>query len=563
MRILHWNTNKSALNIRQILESNTDLDILAIQEPNAPGGRPPCPTSCHFNLIYGGGRAAIYINKKFPQHLWRAVVSHDFCGIIFDNNTAAVFLIYSPQRPNPPLPWTTPLLMSSFTENPPAEKIALLGDFNLHHPLWDREQRHSPGADILINQAEKWNLQLITLFGTPTRTFHGHRDSTIDLAWATAGTAIYEGEADFEGSDHRPQIIHFANIPSTRPEKRYCWKETDWEGVANAAKEIDIDYPHTPAEIDNAAANLQRQITRIANAFVPQKRPKFRPKTGRIQAFWTAPVVAAAKDTTAARRAWEGTRTEAAWRVFQERQKNHKRTRANARRAMWRDGIERAANKGGNLKEFWNLEKWARLRSHAPQDSQNIPALRPSENALPETDFDKKAAILSTRFFPDPIPEPEALNIDPPPSLDIDLTCDEEDIKFLLQHATPWKAPGLDKLPTGYLKALGKPFNIAMAKITDASFKIGHFPTIYKKAKIIVLPKPGKTRQQKELANAWRPISLLSCQGKIIEAFAAWKITKLAEKEGLLPEGQFGNRKGRSTETAIRFAIAAIRTAWK
>ena len=381
-------------------------------------------------------------------------------------------------------------------------------------------------------------MQLSTPFGTPTRTFRGHRNSTIDLTWATAGSAVYEGEGPFEGSDHRAQITRFAtDLPLPRPGKRYCWREADWEGVENAAKDIAIERPHSPTEIDNAAADLQKQIENIANAFVPRKRPVFKGKQGRVAAFWTAPVVAAAKDTTAARRAWESTRTEAAWRIFQERQKSHKKARAAARRAMWRDGIERAANQGGNLKKFWGLEKWARLRSHQPQDTQDIPALRPMENAPPEEDFDKKAAILSARFFPDPKPEPAALKTNPPSPLHMDLTCDEWDIKFLLQHTAPWKAPGLDGFPIGFLKALGRPFNIAMAKITSASLTTGYFPAIYKKARVIVLPKPGKTRQQKQLANAWRPISLLNCQGKLIEAFAAYKVTETAEKNGLLPEG--------------------------
>ena len=78
----------------------------------------------------------------------------------------------------------------------------------------------------------------------------------------------------------------------------------------------------------------------------------------------------------------------------------------------------------------------------------------------------------------------------------------------------------------------------------------------------MVLPKPGKTPAKKELAGAWRPISLLNYMGKIIEALIAMRLTKAAKDNGLLPEGQFGNRKGRSTKIAVRFMVTAVRTAW-
>jgi phage I-like protein len=50
--------------------------------------------------------------------------------------------------------------------------------------------------------------------------------------------------------------------------------------------------------------------------------------------------------------------------------------------------------------------------------------------------------------------------------------------------------------------------------------------------------------------------------GKILEAIIARRLTTAAEAYGLLPEGQFGNRKGRSTEVAAKFVTAAVETTW-
>jgi hypothetical protein len=65
-------------------------------------------------------------------------------------------------------------------QTPQGENL-LVGDFNLHYPLWDREGRHSRGADGILALAEHWQLALATPWGEPTRIRKGNRDSTIDM----------------------------------------------------------------------------------------------------------------------------------------------------------------------------------------------------------------------------------------------------------------------------------------------------------------------------------------------------------------------------------------------
>ena len=51
--------------------------------------------------------------------------------------------------------------------------------------------------------------------------------------------------------------------------------------------------------------------------------------------------------------------------------------------------------------------------------------------------------------------------------------------------------------------------------------------------------------------------------GKALEHILADRLSTTAEVHKLLPEGQFGNRRGRSTEAAVKFTVQAIRAAWK
>src|SRR6185312_11562556 len=194
-----------------------------------------------------------------------------------------------------------------------------------------------------------------------------------------------------------------------------------------------------------------------------------------------------------------------------------------------------------------------------------MPSLRLGEGLPLEGTYAAKARILAVRFFPTVTPNPDLLNSPPgasKPPFPFEYGVTASNISNILRSISPWKPPGFDWMPIGFLKALGLPFCQILAIIGEASLRIGYFPTSFKRAVVVVLPKPGKTPAEKELAGAWRPISLLNCIGKIIEALMAVRLTKAAEDNGLLPEGQFGNRKGRSTEVAVRFLVTAVYTAW-
>jgi hypothetical protein len=91
--------------------------------------------------------------------------------------------------------------------------------------------------------------------------------------------------------------------------------------------------------------------------------------------------------------------------------------------------------------------------------------------------------------------------------------------------------------------------------------ELGWFPAQFKRAKTVVLQKPGKAPAVYRTPGGYRPIALLPTLGKVIEAVVARRITRAAEAYGLLPMEQMGNREHRSTELAIRLVVAQIQEA--
>ena len=95
-----------------------------------------------------------------------------------------------------------------------------------------------------------------------------------------------------------------------------------------------------------------------------------------------------------------------------------------------------------------------------------------------------------------------------------------------------------------------------LAALTTRCFQLGWFPSRFKRAKTVVLQKPGKPPATYRTPGGYRPIALLPTIGKVIEAVVARRITTAAEAYRLLLVEQMGNRAHRSTELAIRLVVA-------
>ena len=115
-------------------------------------------------------------------------------------------------------------------------------------------------------------------------------------------------------------------------------------------------------------------------------------------------------------------------------------------------------------------------------------------------------------------------------------------------------AAGPDGIPPSFIKALGPKSLEVLLSIFNKSFAAGALPQIWRTATIIPLLKQGKPAS--DLAS-FRPISLTSCLGKVLERMIANRLYQLAEKRQWFNHQQAGFRKGRScVDQIIRIAQA-------
>ncbi len=146
---------------------------------------------------------------------------------------------------------------------------------------------------------------------------------------------------------------------------------------------------------------------------------------------------------------------------------------------------------------LWKLERWARLRSATPLDPPKLPDLQGPQGQPNLTSHSQKAEALARRFFPSPPANLEDLR-DPGiqedwnPKFQMEQQVAPDNVDKALRKAAPWKAPGEDLLPMGFLKACGKPLLRVVALLATRCLELGWFPEQYKRAKTVVLRKPGK-----------------------------------------------------------------------
>ncbi|CAM2701211.1 unnamed protein product [Rotaria socialis] len=118
-----------------------------------------------------------------------------------------------------------------------------------------------------------------------------------------------------------------------------------------------------------------------------------------------------------------------------------------------------------------------------------------------------------------------------------------KEIKTILKQF-PNSSPGPDSIHNRCLKNYTALLFQHLEKIYNSIIDIGHIPNIWKNTNIILLLKKKKDKKQ---PSSYRPISFLSCIGKILEKIIKQRMAKELNERKILPIHQAGFREHKST----------------
>ena len=122
-----------------------------------------------------------------------------------------------------------------------------------------------------------------------------------------------------------------------------------------------------------------------------------------------------------------------------------------------------------------------------------------------------------------------------------------EEIEEILSKLAE-KAPGYDKITNSMIKNSHENYKTELLNIINQSMLVGEFPKVWKYGVIVPIQKPGKP---KESCSSYRPITLLSCFGKILERVMQKRLEIYMENNKLMSHFQYGFRPGKGTEDVV------------
>ena len=278
--------------------------MIAVQEAaiHRDSEAPACPGRAGYTLVYGSGRAVMYIRKNHGPEAWTAEAGADWCKVYFHAEDLTIWNIYHPPATDPT---EGPIRIMTEAASTPGQHI-ILGDFNLHNPSWDEFGRTSPCSTDLLEIATRSRIDLLTPPGDATRFQGDNRPSTIDLIWASRDTpARFQGpDDDLIGSDHVAQRVDYGTERHTTTMPRRIWRDTH-EGLASreAAYRFgprDQMAPlRTPAEVDQYADSLMATLEQIVEIAVPTTDKP--PRISDFKDWWTQEVKTAHRNAKTSR----------------------------------------------------------------------------------------------------------------------------------------------------------------------------------------------------------------------------------------------------------------------
>lgn len=121
----------------------------------------------------------------------------------------------------------------------------------------------------------------------------------------------------------------------------------------------------------------------------------------------------------------------------------------------------------------------------------------------------------------------------------------KEELQDIIKRSKNRKAPGEDEIPTRLLKTLPDHLIEILTQLFNGALITQTFPNCWKQASIIMIRKPNK---DPIFPQNWRPISLLSQLGKLLEKILKRRLIEELDNKQILPDEQFGFRQEHSTE---------------
>lgn len=414
--------------------------------------------------------------------------------------------------------------------------LVIGGDFNAPHHAWGYPRSTAKG-NHLWQTINEFHLTLLTDPAFPTRIGNSvTRDTTPDLTLTlNIQGAVWQNLNEGFGSDHNLIGIQFH--PEIKPLRAFC--VTNWDKF----RKIRADREASATEGDNLTLEewtKQLQEDEKATTEVVETDLAIESMDSHLAHLLTA------KQSILKR-----------WKTQRHNRKLRKKV-AELNRSIedychklsmqhWDElcnSMEGQMRIGGK----WNLLKHLLNESNTRSGQSSLlnKALYTARKSLSDSDI---VTQLSQTYLPlGPTLDSDYPSYSGLPQDGLERDFAPWEIRDVLYKLKTKSAPGLDGVTNKCLKNLDDKSIDLLTEEINRIWKNGDIPQAWKHAKVVLIPKPGRSP---DLSNL-RPISLTSTLCKVMEHAILNRYSRYIETQNLLPYQMVGFRPALSTQDAMR-----------
>ncbi|CAG4971803.1 unnamed protein product [Colias eurytheme] len=433
----------------------------------------------------------------------------------------------------------------------PSSQLVLLGDFNACHKDWlfpylktDHAGKESYSLAVSLN------LTQLVKQATRVPDVEGHTANCLDL-FLTSDPDRYSTtiSSPLGSSDHcviKTVAAYFppdSNPQTTRRIWRYKW--ADWDEM----RHFFSSYPwrqicfssDDPTACATAVADVIRQAMEY---FIPfsettasyKSRPWFDAVCKRAESKKHLAYL-----NWANARAQKSSDIHAKKKAFNKATKMYKKALREARFKRIRHIGSKLVSYPSGSKAFWTLAKAVEnsfCRTSLP------PLLKPNGSLAHSAK--EKADLFASLFAKNSHLDASQLS---PPSLPHcgyhmpEIRIKQKEVLKLLRNLDVDKASGPDGIPALVLRNCAPELSPILTRLYRLSYSTGVVPESWKIANVQPIPKKGSRADP----NNYRPISITSILGKVMERLLNKNLMLYLEGNDLLSDHQYGFRRNRST----------------
>lgn len=432
-------------------------------------------------------------------------------------------------------------------------KFLMAGDFNAKSPVWG-SRLTSPKGKQLLQAIRKQNLNC-TSGGSPTYWPTDRRKipDVIDLV-ITKNIALDQIALTTTmdlSSDHSPTTINFAYTSTKFSANNKAKTYTNWIHFQKAFKTTFNPNMKlkTKEDIDNGLNYLQSTIEDCLNISTTQSTSKsftLHPHSPNILDLLTR--------KRQARRKWQVSRSPAAKKEVNDATKLLKKELADAQNKNIQDYVSHLTHLPDSHNPIWKTIRNTKKPMIRKQPIKN----NQGKWIIEDKDKSEEFAIHLELTFTNnsPISPPEA--VQGPLNKQDPITFKLSQISKKINELNTKKSPGPDSISAKALRSLSLSGHEGILYLFNAITQTSYYPSAWKQAKIILIPKPGKDLTK---INSYRPISLLSILSKVFEKLLMEHLNSDIDKLEIIPQHQFGFRRHHSTIEQVHRVVNEIKNA--